>query len=367
MSKNWLPKMSLLNEFFCDDVEKLSSQIKPNIFNLLLYFFYKNLKIFSQWKYMEILGNEFYEKNEQFSCEKCNFNCRFISDWNRHLSTLKHTRQCQKEMSGNVWKQDSANFTSQNRLSCEKCNRQFQTPSGLWKHKKKCADNKTSNSIEEKAKSITDKDELIMFLIKECSDYKNIIIDHQNMMMKVIENGVGNNSHNNSNNNHSNNKTFNLQVFLNETCKDAMNITEFVDSIKLQLPDLEKFAEVGYVEGISSIISSNLKTLDVTQRPVHCTDKKRETMYIKDENEWKKEDENKSKLRKAIQSVSNKNIRLLPQFRQKYPDYNNSTSKISDKYDKMVIEAMTSDPDKEDKIIRNISNITAIDKMIKEK
>jgi hypothetical protein len=182
------------------------------------------------------------------------------------------------------------------------------------------------------------------------------------MMMKVIENGVGNNSHNNISNNHSNNKTFNLQVFLNETCKDAMNITDFVDSIKLQLPDLEKFSEVGYVEGISNIITSNLKTLDVTQRPVHCTDKKRETMYIKDENQWTKEDENKSKLRKAIQSVSNKNIKLLPVFREKYPEYKNSSSKISDKYDKMVIEAMTTDSEKDDKIIRNISNITTIEK-----
>jgi hypothetical protein len=316
---------------------------------------------------MEILGNEFNEKNEPFLCENCNFKCRFISDWNRHLSTLKHTRQCQKEISGNVWKQESATFTSQNTLSCEKCNRQFQTSSGLWKHKKKCSATKDIDSIKEQAKSITDKDELIMFLIKECTDYKNMLMEQQGMMMKVIENGVGNNSHNNSNNTHSNNKTFNLQVFLNETCKDAMNITDFVDSIKLQLSDLEKFSEVGYVEGISSIISSNLKTLDITQRPVHCTDKKRETMYIKDDNQWTKEDENKSKIRKVIQKISNKNIKLLPQFREKYPNYKDSSSKISDKYDKMVLEVMTTDSEKDDKIIRNISSITTIDKMIKEK
>lgn len=303
------------------------------------------------------------ESSGKFVCEICDYSTSRNSQYQRHIKTDKHNNNekstfCQQSST------DVNIFSS--KFVCE-CGKKYKERSGLWRHKNKCSEQANKQYIEEKAKTITDKDELIMFLIKECSDYKNIIIEHQNMMMKVIENGVGNNSHNNNNNNHSNNKTFNLQVFLNETCKDAMNITEFVDSIKLQLPDLEKFAEVGYVEGISSIISSNLKTLDVTQRPVHCTDKKRETMYIKDENEWKKEDENKSKLRKAIQSVSNKNIRLLPQFRQKYPDYNNSTSKISDKYDKMVIEAMTSDPDKEDKIIRNISNITAIDKMIKEK
>ena len=315
---------------------------------------------------METLGNAIMpELCYRFYCNYCHYGTSKKSSFDNHNSSVKHLASVngnKKEQNGNAImpKLCSDKFT------CQNCSREFKSSSGLWKHKSKCSEQANKQYIEEKAKSITDKDELIMFLIKECSDYKNIIIEHQNMMMKVIENGVGNNSHNN-NNNHSNNKTFNLQFFLNETCKDAMNITDFVDSIKLQLSDLEKFGEVGYVEGISSIISSNLKTLDVTQRPVHCTDKKRETMYIKDENEWKKEDENKTKLRKAIQSVSNKNIRLLPQFRQKYPDYNNSASKISDKYDKMVIEVMTSDVDKEDKIIRNISNITAIDKMIKEK
>ena len=303
------------------------------------------------------------ESSGNFVCEICHYSTSRNSQYQRHIKTDKH----QNNEKSTFCQQLSTDFnTFSSTFVCE-CGKNYKERSGLWRHKKKCSDNINKQNIEEKAKSITDKDELIMFLIKECSYYKNMLVEQQGMMMKVIENGVGNNSHNNSHNNHSNNKTFNLQVFLNETCKDAMNITDFVDSIKLQLHDLEKFSEVGYVEGISNIISSNLKTLDVTQRPVHCTDKKRETMYIKDENEWKKEDENKTKLRKAIQSVSNKNIRLLPQFRQKYPDYNNSASKTSDKYDKMVIEVMTTDTDKEDKIIRNISNITTIDKMIKEK
>jgi hypothetical protein len=317
---------------------------------------------------MEILGNEKNEKNESYICAKCEFKCRFISDWNRHIFTRKHIRQCQQETNGNECQQNSATFTNPKILSCEICNRTFQSASGLWKHKQKCSETKKSTFIKEAAISITNKDDFIMFLIQECTDYKNIILEQQNMMMKVIENGVGNSHINtNNNNNHSNNKTFNLQVFLNETCKNAMNISDFVDSIKLQLSDLEKFAEVGYVEGISNIITTNLKAMDVAQRPVHCTDKKRETMYIKDQGEWCKEDEQKSKLRKAIKTVSNKNIKLLPQFREKYPEYNNSSSRISDKYDKMVVEVMTSDVEKEDKIIRNISNSTTIDKIIKEK
>jgi hypothetical protein len=145
-----------------------------------------------------------------------------------------------------------------------------------------------------------------------------------------------------------------------------MNIMDFVDSIKLQLSDLEKIGEIGYTQGISNIITTNLKALEVTQRPVHCTDQKRETMYIKDEDKWEKEDENNSKIRKAIKRVANKNITLLPKFREKYPDYGNSSSKISDKYDHIVIEAMggagDNDIEKENKIIRNISKCVAIDK-----
>jgi hypothetical protein len=145
-----------------------------------------------------------------------------------------------------------------------------------------------------------------------------------------------------------------------------MNIMDFVDSIKLQLCDLERMGEIGYVDGISNIITKNLKALDISLRPVHCTDKKRETIYIKDENKWEKEDDNKSKLRKAIKKVANKNIKLLPEFREKNPEYGNSSSNISDKYDKIVIEAMgglgNNDIENETKIVHNISKNIIIDK-----
>jgi len=137
----------------------------------------------------------------------------------------------------------------------------------------------------------------------------------------------------------------------------------------LQLSDLEKVGEVGYTQGISNIITTNLKALDVTQRPVHCTDKKRETMYIKDEDKWEKEDDNNTKLRKVIKRVANKNIRLLSVFREKYPEYSNSSSKISDKYDKIGLEAMGGegdDKEKEEKIIHNISKCVVIDKYVDE-
>jgi hypothetical protein len=143
-----------------------------------------------------------------------------------------------------------------------------------------------------------------------------------------------------------------------------MNIADFIDSIKLQLSDLEKVGEVGYVEGISNIIIKNLNALDETERPLHCTDKKRETIYIKDQGQWEKDDDNQSKIKKAINKIANKNIKLISQFREKYPECRKSESKISDKYNKLIIEAMgglgDNTVEKEEKIIRNITKATTI-------
>ena len=313
---------------------------------------------------MDILGNAFMPKLcPRFYCKKCDYGTSKKSSFDNHLLSLKHLSSVsisKMEMPGNAIMPELCSSS----YSCNKCNKHFQTSSGLWKHSKKCS----NDIVKELAKQITDKDELIMFLIKENSEFKNMMIEQQNnVLMKVLENGPNNITNNTNTNTNcmNNNKTFNLQIFLNETCKDAMNITDFVDSIKLQLSDLEKFGELNYVDGISNIITTNLKALDVTQRPVHCTDKKRETMYVKDEDKWGKEDDNKSKLRKAIKRVANKNIKLLPQFREKYPEYKNSASKISDKYDKMVIEVMgglgNNDVEKEDKIIHNISKCVGIE------
>ena len=290
---------------------------------------------------------------QKFNCELCHYECCKKSSWNRHLLTAKHLKAKNGLMPANKI------------YSCENCSTFFKHQSSYCRHKKKCENLK--NIQEEKHQPVQQSSmittELVMELIKDNKEMKQIILEQNNTINSLVKNGT-NNITNSLNNN--NNKTFNLQFFLNETCKDAMNIMDFVESIKLQLSDLEKVGEVGYTQGISNIITTNLKALDVTQRPVHCTDKKRETMYIKDEDKWEKEDDNKSNLRKAIKSIANKNIKLLPQFREKHPDYNNSSSKISDKYDKIVLEAMgglgDNELDKEDKIIHNISKCTTIEK-----
>ena len=288
-----------------------------------------------------------------YYCNNCDYICSKKSCWNQHLSTSKHM------------KATNGLHSATKKYSCEKCHINFKHHSSYYRHKKKCESSKNTQEIPQPVNFITT--ELIMELIKDNKEMKQIILEQNNTINTLVKNGTNNNINTNSLNNN-NNKTFNLQFFLNETCKNAMNIMDFVDSIKLQLSDLEKFGELGYTQGISNIITTNLKALDVTQRPVHCTDKKRETMYIKDEDKWEKDDDNKTKLRKAIKTVANKNIRLLPQFREKYPEYKNSSSKISDKYDKMVIEAMggrgDNDLEKEDKIIHNISKCTTIEKYI---
>ena len=183
----------------------------------------------------------------------------------------------------------------------------------------------------------------------------------QNMMMEVIKTGT----HNTTNTN-SHNKSFNLNFFLNETCKDAMNITDFVNSIQLQLSDLERVGEVGYVDGISNIIIKNLKQLDVTKRPVHCTDKKREVLYVKDEDKWEKEEAENKLIRKAIKRVSHKNIQMIPQFKDAHPDCSKSVSKYSDQYNKIMVESFggagDDDAKKEDKIIRNLSKTIVIER-----
>ena len=284
-----------------------------------------------------------------FSCEKCDYHTSKKSDYNKHILTSKHQNTTKILTNTDT----NATNVAGNVFTCD-CGKYYKFRQSLYHHKKTCKiEEKNEQSSEPMLSHDPSDKELIMLLIKENSELKN-------MMMKVIENGT----HNTTN---SHNKSFNLQFFLNETCKDAMNIMDFVDSIKLQLSDLEKVGEIGYVDGISNIITTNLKALDVTQRPIHCADRKRETLYIKDENKWEKEDDEKNKLRKAIKRVACKNQRLIPKFKEAHPDCIKAASRFSDQYNKMIIESMggsgDNDLEKEDKIIKKITKEVVIDKM----
>jgi len=302
----------------------------------------------------------------KYYCNLCDYRTCKKSNYDTHILSDKHLMVTSGYKKGQLSAEIQPNTDSfQNDTFVCNCGKQYKHRQGLWRHKKTCVPEEPKltedHNIEQENEKVskisnnepTDKD-LIMLLIKENAELKS-------MIMKVLENGTHNTTNNVTTTN-SHNKAFNLNFFLNETCKNAMNITEFIDSIKLQLSDLMEVGEIGYVEGISKIIVKNLNNLDETVRPIHCTDKKRETMYVKDEGQWSKEDDNKTKLKRAINKVVDKNIRLLPQFRVKYPEYKNSASKISDVHDKLVIEVMETDDDKKEKIIKNISKATCISK-----
>ena len=287
--------------------------------------------------------------SKNFSCDLCNYICCKKGDYVKHINTSKHHNRTKLNNLEQKVAKKSSNFI------CKYCNKIYNARNSLWYHEQKCKIEDISVTEESNHKKLyeaTDKD-LVMMLIKENSELKT-------MMMEVIKNGT----HNTTNNN-SHNKSFNLNFFLNETCKDAMNITDFVESIKLQLSDLERVGELGYVEGISNIIVKNLKDLDVTQRPVHCTDKKRETMYIKDENKWEKDEEQK-KMHKMVRKVADKNARMLPKFKEAHPDCIKSASLYSDQYNKIIMESMggrgDNDFEKEEKIIKKVSKEVMVEK-----
>jgi hypothetical protein len=243
---------------------------------------------------------------------------------------------------------------------CQNCNRKYKDNSGLWRHKKKCTANESETvELNEQQNEGVD---LIKYLMKENSEFKQMIIEQNKQMIEISKN----NSITNNGNINSHNKTFNLQVFLNETCKDAMNIMDFVNSLKIELSDLENVGNVGYVNGISSIIVKNLNLLDETKRPVHCADTKREVMYVKDDNKWEKDNENKSQMRKIIKHATHKNSKLLKEYKAKYPGCEKSESKYSYAYDKLIVETFGGKGDdeigKENKIIRNIAKNVTISK-----
>ena len=297
---------------------------------------------------------------EKYICDYCNFKCSKYSNYKIHLSTSKHKNRT----ISNILEQKNAD----NQYICKHCGIAYKARNSLWYHEKrcekqhnpeeKCDDEFLTNLVLEVVKSNAE-------LQKQNEEFKTMIMEQNNKMLEtfqeVCKGGIGNN-----NNINSNNKAFNLNVFLNEECKDAMSITDFVNSIKLQLSDLEAVGKLGFVNGISNIIIKNLKALDVHMRPVHCTDTKRETMYVKGQDAWEKEGDDNKQLRLAIKRVAKNNFCCLELFKEKHPDCINWDSKHGDHYLKLRIEALggrgNEDRDNENKIIRKIAREMTIDK-----
>jgi hypothetical protein len=316
----------------------------------------------------------------KYFCENCHYYTFKKNDYERHKLTAKHlkankmlTDQCEK---AEKREKPSNHITSIERKSINQniycknnvidknyyclCEKLFKHKSSFSRHKKSC------NILSEKNKEFKNDNENLFEILKQNQEFKDLILEQNKIIMELAKNS-NTITNNNSNNTNCNNKTFNLQVFLNEKCKDALNISEFVNSLKLTLEDLENVGENGFVNGISRIFINGLKKLDVYKRPIHCSDLKRETMYLKNENVWEKDNEDKENMKKVIKQIANKNINKIYEWKDKYPDCRFSDSKKNDQYLKILLESFGSKTKEDDiilyeKIIKNIAKQTIIDK-----
>jgi hypothetical protein len=306
------------------------------------------------------------KSSKKFCCESCDYNTSRLSQYERHISTPKHLNTTFRLQNATCLVPKVPNIEKV--YICSNCNKEYKHHSSLSKHKALCnninaseIDNNSSNEI------IQEKNELIQYLINENKEFKNLILE----IVKKDNNNISNNINNNCNNTiNSNNKSFNLQFFLNETCKDAMNMSEFIDSMKLQLSDLESVGKLGFVDGISSIIIKNLEALDVQKRPVHCSDSKRETVYIKEHDKWEKDDSELKQMKELVRTVRDKNITLIATWRDLYPECVQSNSRKTTQFNQICMEAFGGETggekgtkqEKEEKIISKIAKSVIIDK-----
>jgi len=314
------------------------------------------------------------KKNEiLYSCDYCYFNTCKKTDYNRHILTQKHISNI--SATNNTAKNDNVNNTKQYH-KCIYCNKIYNDRSGLWRHQKKCNFIEEKSNISEENITLTteEKEEiyeensqknmdilinLFQEQLKENKELKELIIEQQK---KIMEISAGTNITNNT----TNNNKFNLNIFLNEKCKDALNITDFINNIDVGFKDFENFGRLGYVGSINNILIRELKGLDVYKRPFHCSDLKREVIHVKDNNTWVKDDDKKH-MKRAIKLIEHKNIKLVPSWLKANPKADDITTKKHEEYMKILDNSMgeIKDEDNErnyEKIIKNVAKEILIDK-----
>ena len=295
----------------------------------------------------------------EFMCSICDYKTSRKSSIDKHKMSGKHInrtklntlelKSCVKEL-----------------YTCSKCTKTYTARNSLWYHAKKC------NNIVEEENIVISIQDVPIHTNEEMKQLTSMVFELmksnnelQKQMIEVCKTTSITNSNNNINNINSHNKTFNLQFFLNEQCKDAMNLSDFANSFDLQLSDLESVGELGYVDGITKIIVDKLNAMDIYKRPMHCSDAKREIIYVKDENIWTKEEKDNPKLRQAIKNVSFRNMKLVYNWSNAYPESKDNQSRLNDKYMKLVIESTGGKGpilESENKIMRRIVKEIVIDK-----
>lgn len=308
-------------------------------------------------------------KNEKkiYYCKKCDYNCTVKYNWLRHLLTRKHI---QVTSSDNEVTQNDENELHQ--YCCKNCGKKYVSRNGIWKHNKKCfkqeqyyLDDKNIYTTSKSDNIIISQDILLEF-IKQNNELKEMLainttnlIEQNNKLIDMAKEGktINNNTQNN----------FNLNVFLNETCKDAMNISDFIDSIKVELEDLEITGQIGYAAGLSRIFINNLNDLHVHKRPIHCSNLRNEVLYIKNDGEWIKEDDKRTHITNALKHIGHKHMQQIYNWQKKYPDFSVPSSKHNDKYNKLICNVMSGSTIEEqskniNKIIKNVIKHAVIDK-----
>jgi len=295
----------------------------------------------------------------KFTCETCDYNTGNKKDYNKHLTTLKHLNRTEL----NDIEQEKGETEN---YICKKCNKTYKARNSLWYHEKKCKNNKAENSILDSSmneiKALTN---LVLELVKNNTELQKQNQDFQKQMIDVVcKNNNNNNTviNTNSHNNTTNNKIFNLQLFLNEECKDAMNMSEFINSIELKISDMENIGKNGYIEGMSTIIINKLHATDIHKRPVHCSDAKRETLYVKEKNKWEKDTQETKQMLSAVRGVNKKNYQFLSTWKETHPKCMDSKSNQSDEYMKLVSKVMDGDEENINKVIKKVAKEVVIEK-----
>ena len=333
------------------------------------------LKFFSPATLVMSVNENVAKVATKFYCETCDYHTSKQYNFDKHILTAKHKKMAFGDQGDSLGDDKSSNLS---KYKCNICSKQYYSPNGIWLHKKKCKLTVNTNSEPTVNKTPLDKDgsetipdlksseNLIHYLLKENSEFKSLI-------MELVKKDFISNSHNTNNNTinnvNSHNKSFCLNVFLNDTCKGAMNMSEFVDTIKIQMSDLENFAHMDYPDGVSKILLKNLNNLDINLRPIHCSDLKRETVYIKENDEWTKETDDMPNLKNAIKQIAFKNIKHINEWVKEHPGCRDPTTKQNVKYNKIVMNSMSGTTKEEqqeniEKIVKNVTKAVTIDKSI---
>ena len=284
--------------------------------------------------------------SKKFHCEKCNYFCNKKGDYNKHLQSIKHKNN---EILQNTT-ENSQNFSKEYVCNCGKI---YKHHSSLYNHKKKCNNLKGNDILINEDK--IDYKTMFLEVVKKNNEFHELLLKQQEQIREMIPK-VGNN-HNTINSNNKN--KFNINVFLNEKCKDALSMDEFIDKIEISMKNLLTTKEKGQAEGISNIIMENMKKLSLYERPLHCTDKKRETLYIKN-NEWEK-DENKQHINKALKKVEKKQFKNIQVWLDEHPNYMNN-SKQQEEFAEILRECGKSIDDSREKVIKKLCDNVYIEK-----